>query len=130
MEIGSLCVKIAGRDAGMKCVVIEVLEGNFVMVDGETRRKRCNLLHLEPLGKKLKVKAKASHDSVVSAFKEELGIEIKEGKKREKTVRPRKVRKGKAKPAAQPESAAKKPKAVKSEKKPKAAKAEEKKQKA
>jgi len=38
-EIGRLCVKIAGRDARKKAVIVEVLDGNFVMRDGEVRRR-------------------------------------------------------------------------------------------
>lgn len=38
MEIGRVCIKIAGRDAGMKCVVVEQLDNNFVLIDGQTRR--------------------------------------------------------------------------------------------
>ena len=33
-EIGRLCVKIAGRDAGNKCVIVDVIDKNFVMIDG------------------------------------------------------------------------------------------------
>ena len=29
MEVGRLCLKIAGRDAGMKCVIVEVIDDNF-----------------------------------------------------------------------------------------------------
>jgi large subunit ribosomal protein L14e len=115
VEIGRLCVKLAGRDAGKKCVVVEVLDKNFVTIDGETRRKRCNIIHLEPFNQKLKIKAKASHDSVVSAFKDELKIEIKERKKKEKTERPKKVRKQKEKRAEEKPKTAKK--AAKTEKK-------------
>ncbi|NTV24217.1 MAG: 50S ribosomal protein L14e, partial [Nanoarchaeota archaeon] len=61
-EIGRLCVKIAGRDARGKCLVIDTLEGNFVLIDGQTRRKRCNITHLEPLDKVLKIKKGASHE--------------------------------------------------------------------
>jgi large subunit ribosomal protein L14e len=107
IEIGRLCVKLAGRDAGKKCVVIEVLEENFVMIDGETRRRKCNIIHLEPLDEVLKVKEKASHADVTKAFKN-LGIELKETKKKEAKPRPRKVRKKKEKKEAPKKKAAKK----------------------
>jgi large subunit ribosomal protein L14e len=55
-QIGRLCVKLAGRDARKKCVIIDVLDNNFVMIDGQTRRKKCNIRHLEPLDKVLKIK--------------------------------------------------------------------------
>jgi large subunit ribosomal protein L14e len=96
MSVGRVCVKTAGRDAGKKCVVVEILEGNYVMIDGETRRRKCNIKHLEPLIKHVDIGDGASHDDVVSVFKD-MGIEIAEKKPRPKTERPKKVRKVKEK---------------------------------
>ncbi len=79
MEIGRLCVKTAGRDAGKKCIVIDIIDKNFVMIDGETRRKRCNILHLEPLPQKLDAKKGSSYEEVKEIFKN-LGIELKDRK--------------------------------------------------
>ena len=98
IEVGRLCIKLAGRDAGLKCVVVEVLDKNFVMVDGQTRRRKCNIIHLEPLEEVIKIKAKASHEDVVSEFKK-LKLEVKETKPKQAAARPKKVRKVKAKPA-------------------------------
>jgi large subunit ribosomal protein L14e len=95
-EIGRLCVKLAGRDAGKKCTVVEILDNNFVLIDGETRRRKCNVMHLEPLDQVLKIEDKASHEDVASAFKE-LGIELKETKRKEAKPRPKKIRKGRQK---------------------------------
>ena len=97
IEIGRLCVKIAGRDAGNKCVVVEILDKNHVLVDGLTRRKKCNIKHLEPLKDKIDIKDKASHADVVSAFKK-LDIEIKEKKSKKTPERPKKQKRVKAKP--------------------------------
>ena len=69
IEIGRVCVKIAGRDAGLKCVVVEDLGKSMVLIDGQTRRRKCNLAHLEPLAQKLDISKGASHDKVVAAFK-------------------------------------------------------------
>ena len=79
IEIGRLCVKIAGRDAGLKCVVVDVLGKNIVLIDGETRRRKCNIAHLEPLAQKLPLEKGASHEKVVAAFKE-IGVSIVERK--------------------------------------------------
>jgi large subunit ribosomal protein L14e len=70
IEVGRVCVKIAGRDAGLKCVVVDVLGKNTVLIDGQTRRRKCNMAHLEPLAQTLKIERGASHEKVVSAFKE------------------------------------------------------------
>ena len=96
IEVGRVCVKIAGRDSRKKCVVVDIVDDNFVTIDGETRRKRCNVKHLEPLDNVIKIRKGASHDIVVKEFKT-LGIEIKEKKSKEKKERPRKVRKKKEK---------------------------------
>ena len=90
-EIGRLCVKIAGRDAGKKCVVIDVLDNNFVLIDGQTRRRKCNLRHLEPLDKIIILTKNASNDEVIRALKEE-SIECEEKKeaKHKQSQRPTK----------------------------------------
>ncbi len=94
IEVGRLCLKTAGRDAGGKCVVVDILDGNFVLIDGETRRRKCNILHLEPLGEVLKIKKGASHEDVAEALKEK-GIEVRSTKPKEKTERPKRIRKKK-----------------------------------
>ena len=92
IEIGRLAVKIAGRDAGLKCVVVDILDDKFVLIDGETRRRKCNILHMEPLKDVLKIKKKASHEEIKKEF-EKLGLKARETKPKQKTERPRKKRK-------------------------------------
>jgi large subunit ribosomal protein L14e len=98
IEIGRLIVKLAGRDAGQKGVIVEILDNNYVLIDGQVRRRKCNILHIEPLNKKIKINDKATHEEVIKALKEEK-IEIKEKKKKETTnvEKPKKQRKGKKK---------------------------------
>ena len=92
IEIGRLCIKIAGRDAGLKCIIVDILDDKFVLIDGETRRRKCNILHLEPLKDVIKIKKNASHDEVKKEF-EKLGLKVMETKPKPKTQRPRKKRK-------------------------------------
>ena len=68
IQIGRVCVKIAGRDAGKKCVIVDILDDNYVLIDGETRRRKCNILHLEPLKEVIKIKKKASHEEIKKEF--------------------------------------------------------------
>ncbi len=91
MEIGQLCIKIAGRDSKKKCVIVDVLDDRFVLIDGETRRRKCNIMHLEVTPKVLDVKKGASTQDVAVEFKK-MGIIIKETKPKDKTERPRKQR--------------------------------------
>ncbi len=87
MKIGQLAVKIAGKDGGKTVVIVDSVDYNFVIIDGDIKRKRCNIAHLEPLNKEIKLKKGAEHTDVVEAFKR-IGIEIKNGtKKRENKER-------------------------------------------
>ncbi|MFC1741924.1 50S ribosomal protein L14e [Nanoarchaeota archaeon] len=109
IDVGRLCVKIAGRDAGKKCVIVEVVDDRFVIVDGETRRRKCNMKHLEMLQETMDIKKGASHDDVAKEFKK-LGIELKESKPRKAKPRPTQIRaaerkKMKPKPAPKKEKA-------------------------
>ena len=99
-DVGTVCVKIAGRDAGKQCVIIEAVKDGMVTIEGETRRRKCNVRHLEPMGREVKVKAGASHAEVMKA----LGLDAKESKAR--------------KPAAKPSAHAKRAKAPAAEAKP------------
>jgi len=50
IKVGRVCVKLAGRDAGDKCVVTKVLDESFVEIKSQGRKKmrRCSIRHLEP----------------------------------------------------------------------------------
>ena len=89
IEIGRLCLKTAGRDAGCKCIIIDILDEHYVLIDGETRRRKCNILHLEPMKDVVKIKKGASHDSLKSELKK-LDIEVRDAKPKEKKERPKK----------------------------------------
>lgn len=91
-DVGRICVKIAGRDSGKKCVVVESLDNTYVLVDGSTRRKKVNIRHLEPLAEIISLKKGASHAEVSKAF-EKLGLPVWETKKKSALPRPRHQRK-------------------------------------
>jgi large subunit ribosomal protein L14e len=72
IEVGRICVKIAGREAGEKCVIVEVIDDKFVEVVGTSMKNRkCNIKHLEPLDQTIEIK---SED--VEAIKKELEAAI------------------------------------------------------
>ena len=87
--IGTLCVKTMGRDAGKLCIIVDTLKSPFVLIDGQTRRRKCNIEHLEPLKKSLDVKKNASSAEVKKAF-ETLAITLTEKKARTKAGKPSK----------------------------------------
>lgn len=69
MELGRVCVKLAGHEAGKRCVIVEVLNGTYVVVAGPgMKRRRCNIAHLEPTDKKLDIPKGASDEEVKRAL--------------------------------------------------------------
>lgn len=73
IEVGRICVKQAGRENGMKCVVIDVMDKSFVLVTGPkkltgVKRRRVNLNHVSPLEDKIEVKRGASDEEVTQAL--------------------------------------------------------------
>jgi len=92
IEIGRLCIKIAGRDANRKCVIVDILDDNLVLIDGNVRRRKCNINHLELLGETIKIKKGASHDIVKQEFKK-LKLDVWETKPKKVGEKPKKLRK-------------------------------------
>ena len=91
-DVGRVCIKKAGREAGKKCVVVDIIDKNFVLITGPkeltgVKRRRVNVDHLEPLDVKLNIKRGAEDKEVAKAlrkaFPEEfskVGEEVKEEK--------------------------------------------------
>jgi large subunit ribosomal protein L14e len=91
MDVGRVCVKLVGREAGKKCVVVDVVDESYVLVSGpEVKRRRCNVRHLEPLEQKLEIGEGASDEEVRRA----LGVEVE--------AKPRRPRKPKKPPEKKP----------------------------
>ena len=82
--IGTVCMKIAGRDAGKTCVVVEEAKNGIVVIEGATRRRKCNVKHLEPLGRSIEMKTGASHEQVMKA----LGLTPKVSKPKKAGAKP------------------------------------------
>lgn len=58
IEVGRVCVKIAGREAGEKCAIVEIIDDKFVEVVGTNmKNRRCNIKHLEPVDETIEVKS-------------------------------------------------------------------------
>jgi len=92
VKVGRLCTKIAGRDAGQTCVIVEVIDNKFVTIDGGVRRRKCNLTHLVPLKQVVSVKSGASHDEVAKVF-EGLNLPVWNKTSKEVAEKPKKFRK-------------------------------------
>jgi large subunit ribosomal protein L14e len=73
IEVGRICMKLVGREAGKKCVIVDVMDKSFVMVTGPkkvtgVKRRRVNINHLQPLPDKLDVKRGASDEEVAQTI--------------------------------------------------------------
>lgn len=66
-------MKLVGRETGKKCVVVDVVDKNFVLVTGPksvtgVRRRRTNVDHLEPTPETVELKKGAPDDEVEKAL--------------------------------------------------------------
>ena len=64
IEVGRVCVKTLGREAGKTCVIVDIIDKNFVLIDGNVKRRRCNIKHIEPTDKKIDIEKGASTEEV------------------------------------------------------------------
>ena len=75
VDVGRICVKLAGREAGKKCVVVDIVDKNFVLVTGPkqvngVKRRRVNINHVEPTEKKANINRGQSDEEVLKALDE------------------------------------------------------------
>jgi len=69
IEVGRVCVKLTGREAGSRCVIVDIIDKNYVLVTGPedltgVRRRRVNMSHLKPLDEKLELERNATDEEV------------------------------------------------------------------
>jgi len=69
-DIGRVCLKLKGREAGARCVIVDVIDRNYVVVAGpEVRRRRVNMSHLVPLDEAVSVQRDASDEEIAGALR-------------------------------------------------------------
>ena len=69
IEVGRVCLKVAGREFGRKCVIVDVMDKSFVLVTGPkkvtgVKRRRANINHVAPLEDSIQIKRGASDEEV------------------------------------------------------------------
>lgn len=74
VEVGRICIKLAGRETGKKCVIIDVMDKSFVLITGPqkatgVKRRRANINHLKPLQEKIKIPRGASDKEITATLK-------------------------------------------------------------
>jgi len=68
IEVGRVCIKTRGREAGKKAVVVEMGK-EFAIIDGpKVRRRKCNIRHLFPTEETIKIAKGAKHEEIVKAM--------------------------------------------------------------
>jgi large subunit ribosomal protein L14e len=75
VEVGRVCVKVTGREAGKKCVIVDLIDKNFVLIDGPrsitgVKRRRVNIDHLRPTKQKIKIKRGAADEELAQILVE------------------------------------------------------------
>jgi large subunit ribosomal protein L14e len=110
-DIGRVCVKKSGREAGKRCVVVDVVDKNFVVVTGprsvtDVKRRRANVDHLEPTNLKVSITKGAEDETVKKALMDAGIVEAIPTVEKEK---PKVAKRPAAKKAVKPAPKAKKP---------------------
>lgn len=77
IDIGRICVKLSGREAGKKCVIVDIIDKNFVLVTGPkqlngVRRRRVNVNHLEPTGDKIDLRKGETDEEIMKTIDEDI----------------------------------------------------------
>ncbi len=73
IEIGRICIKTRGREAGRKCVIADIIDENYVLITGPknitgVRRRKANIDHIEPTDKKIDIEKGADDAKVAEAI--------------------------------------------------------------
>jgi large subunit ribosomal protein L14e len=80
IEVGRVCVKVAGRESGRKCVIVDVMDKSFILVTGPkkvtgVKRRRVNINHVAPTEDSIQVKRGASDEEVTQILEADGKIE-------------------------------------------------------
>ncbi len=83
MDIGRICIKLTGREAGKKCIIVDIVDRNFVLVTGPkqlngVKRRRVNVGHIEPTERKLNIRRGETDEELIKALNEETRIYLGE----------------------------------------------------
>jgi large subunit ribosomal protein L14e len=71
MDVGRICVKLKGREEGSRCVIVDLVDRNYVIVTGPpevtgVRRRRVNMSHLQPLDEIIEISRNASDEEIAA----------------------------------------------------------------
>lgn len=70
IEIGRVCFKTKGREAGKTVVIVDKISDKIVHIEGDGIKKgKCNVIHLFPTKEKLSISKNEKHEDIVKALK-------------------------------------------------------------
>jgi large subunit ribosomal protein L14e len=70
IDIGRVCRKTQGREKGEICVIVDLVDRNYVVVAGaNVKRRRVNMDHIFPLDKIVDIQREATDEEVLGALK-------------------------------------------------------------
>ena len=70
IDIGRVCKKTQGREKGELCVIIDLVDRNYVVVAGpNVKRRRVNMDHIIPLDNFVNIQRNATDEEVVGALR-------------------------------------------------------------
>lgn len=83
IDIGRICIKLTGREAGKKCIIVDIVDRNFVLVTGPkqlngVKRRRVNVSHIEPTERKLNIRRGETDEELIKALNEETQSYLRE----------------------------------------------------
>lgn len=119
-EVGRVCMKVVGREAGKYCVVVKKEGKSFVIVTGPkmltgVKRRRANIEHLEPTQYIIPIPDNAEDEVVMDGFQKamlmsKLGLKKPSAAeiKYERAKAPKEVKEGKMEKKAEKEEEKKK----------------------
>ena len=80
-DIGRVCIKTLGREAGSKCVIVDIIDKSYVLVTGPqsltgVKRRRANVRHLQPLDDCIDSTKGADDDEVLKTLETASMIDV------------------------------------------------------
>src|SRR5512136_970376 len=86
IDVGRICVKLLGRESGKKCIIVDIVDKNFVLITGPKqlngiKRRRVNVSHIEPTERKVNIKRGESDEELMKTLDEATQSFLKESVK-------------------------------------------------
>lgn len=74
IDVGRICLKLNGREAGKRCIIVDIVDRNYVIITGPQsltgiRRRRVNMNHIKPLDEMVDISRNASDEEIIRKLK-------------------------------------------------------------